>query len=148
MFWRPSFGERMGSGEYAAGNQPLPWLEERLTATEDGNVLWLAPLLRFIQRGVNDMYVHRIDPDFEFKFVGLDARTLEQQQAVAVQAVGTYKTLNEVRAMEDLPPVPNGEIIMNPTYVQLLMQQQTMAMQQQQMAMQAEADKAAAQDKE
>ena len=115
--------------------------EAKLRASKDRG---LAPLLRFIQRGVNDMYVHRIDPDFEFKFVGLDARTLEQQQAVAVQAVGTYKTLNEVRAMEDLPPVPNGEIIMNPTYVQLLMQQQTMAMQQQQMAMQAEADKAAA----
>jgi hypothetical protein len=108
--------------------------EAKLRASKDRG---LAPLLRFIQRAINEMYVYRIDPDFEFRFVGLDARTLEQQQAIATQAVSSYKTLNEVRAMEDLPPLENGDFPMNPTYVGVLQMQQQLALQQQQMAMAA-----------
>lgn len=108
--------------------------EAKLRASKDRG---LAPLMRFIQRAINEMYVYRIDPDFEFRFVGLDSRTLEQQQGIAVQAVNSYKTLNEVRAMEDLPPLPNGDVVLNPTYVGMLQAQQQMAMQQAMMEQQA-----------
>jgi hypothetical protein len=109
--------------------------EAKLRASKDRG---LAPLLRFIQRGINEMYVYRIDPDFEFRFVGLDARTMEQQQALAISGVNAYRTLNEVRAMEDLPPLPMGDTPLNPTYVQMMNMQQQMALQAQQMQAQAE----------
>lgn len=118
--------------------------EAKLRASKDRG---LAPLLRFIQRAINEMYVYRIDPDFEFRFVGLDARTIEQQQQVAIAGVQSYRTLNEVRAMEDLPPLEMGDIPLNPTYVQVLQTQQQMQMQAeaqaQQAQAQAQADKAA-----
>ena len=40
-------------------------------------------------------------------------------------------TLNEVREREQLPPVPHGDVVANPTYVGYLNQQNMMAMQQQ-----------------
>jgi hypothetical protein len=109
--------------------------EAKLRASKDRG---LAPLLRFIQRAINEMYVYRIDPDFEFRSVGLDARTIEQQQSVAIQGVQSYRTLNEVRAMEDLPPLPLGDTPLNPTYVGMVQAQQQMQMQMQMAAQQGQ----------
>lgn len=95
--------------------------EEKLRQSRDRG---LHPLLRFIQRALNEIYVYRIDPDFEFRFVGLNAKTVEQQQAIIQTAVSTYKTLNEVRAGEDLPPVNGGDIVLNPVYAQVLLAEQ------------------------
>lgn len=121
--------------------------EAKLRASKDRG---LAPLLRFIQRSINEMYVYRVDPDFEFRFVGLDARTMEQQQQIAITGVQSYRTLNEVRAMEDLPPLEMGDIPMNPVYVGLLQAQQQMQMQAQAAAQQeaAAAVQAEAMEKE
>lgn len=108
--------------------------EAKLRASKDRG---LAPLMRFIERSINEMYIYRIDADFEFKFVGLDARSIEQQQAIAVAGVQSYRTLNEVRAMEDLPPLELGDVPLNPIYVQMLQTQQQLQMQAEMQAQQS-----------
>lgn len=108
--------------------------EAKLRASKDRG---LAPLMRFIERAINEMYVYRIDPDFEFKFVGLDSRSIEQQQQIAIAGVQSYRTLNEVRAMEDLPPLELGDVPLNPTYIGLLQTQQQMQLQAEAQAQQA-----------
>lgn len=109
--------------------------ETKLRASRDRG---LAPLLRFIQRSINEMYVYRVAPEFEFRFVGLDVRSIEQQQNIAIQGVSSYRTLNEVRAMEDLPPLPLGDTPLNPVYVGIVQAQQQLEMQMQAQAQQAE----------
>jgi hypothetical protein len=88
----------------------------------------LQPLLRFIAHRLSSYLVHRIDEDFEFAFVGLDAASPEELADLNTKLVSSYKTVDEVRAEEDLPPLPDGEgeVILNPVW----MQNKTMAAQQ------------------
>ena len=80
----------------------------------------LRPLLRFLSHCINKHILWPINEDFEFKFVGLDARTPTEQADLATKQVKTYKTVDEIRAEEDLPPLPEkqGEIILDPTWMQ------------------------------
>lgn len=120
-------------------DSPNPMIESsneaKLRASRDRG---LYPLLRFIQRAINEAFIWRIDPDFEFRFVGLNAKSPEQQQAMFVQGVSSYKTLNEVRAEDDLPPLPFGDVPLNGAYISFAQTQQQIMMQQQMMAQQAE----------
>jgi len=78
----------------------------------------LQPLLRYLQSVVNEDILWEIDEDFEFAFVGLDARTESEAIELRMKELGSYKTLNEIRREADeLPPVENGDVVMNPTYV-------------------------------
>lgn len=83
----------------------------------------LRPLLDFISSYLNKNIFWEIDPHYEFAFVGLDAKTEEQAIELRLKEVQSYKTLNEVRAEDDLPPVPHGDVPMNPVYTGLLAQQ-------------------------
>lgn len=102
--------------------------EAKLRASRDRG---LAPLLRFIARSINEAIIWRIDPDFEFVFLGLNARSASEQVDAGVKEVQSYKTLNEVRAEDDLPPVPEGDVPLNPVYVQLLNMKQEAEQQEQ-----------------
>jgi len=93
----------------------------------------LRPLLRHVQDHYNRHILWRIDPNFEFEFVGIDAKTEEQAIELRLKELNAYKSLNEVREADQLPPVPHGEIIPNPTYVGYVNQQNMMEQQQQQM---------------
>lgn len=89
----------------------------------------LNPLLKFVADTINRHVVWAIDPGFEFSFVGLDAKTEEQNYELRSQQVQTTHTLNEARALEGLNPVPNGDVVLNPVYIGYL-EQQAMAAQQ------------------
>lgn len=80
----------------------------------------LRPLLRFLAQGLNEQIIWPINDDFELEFVGLDARTKEEAANLTKIVVGTYKTIDEVRAEEDLEPLPDGkgEVILDPTWLQ------------------------------
>lgn len=97
----------------------------------------LQPLMHFVEDTLNRHVVWKIDPRFELVFVGLDAKTEEQAQQLRMQQVQNTHTLNEVRAMDDLPPVQYGDNVMNATYIGYKMQREqmdAMAMQAQQQA--------------
>ncbi len=87
----------------------------------------LQPLLNFVEDSVNRHVIWKVDPRFEFAFVGLDAKTEEQAMQLRQQQAQTHLKLNEVRAMDDLPPVEDGDVVMNATYIGYKMQKQQMA---------------------
>ena len=84
----------------------------------------LQPLMHFVEDTINAHVVWKIDPRFELAFVGLDAKTEEQAQQLRMQQVQNTHTLNEVRAMDNLPPVQYGDNVMNATYIGYKMQRE------------------------
>ena len=105
--------------------------QSKLAASKDKG---LKPLLRHIQRWVNLYLIHPVDPDYTFEFVGLEAQTPAEQADLQTKQVKTYKTINEIRAEDDMEPLPpdEGDIILDPVWMQA---KQMKAMQDQQAAM-------------
>lgn len=80
----------------------------------------LRPMLRFISDMINRFIIWPMNESFEFEFVGLDARTPEQISDMNQKRVKTIMTVDELRAEDDLEPLPDGkgEVILDPTWVQ------------------------------
>jgi hypothetical protein len=92
----------------------------------------LQPLLDFVSDALNRHVLWKVDPNFELAFVGLDAKTEEQAIQLRMQQVQNTHTLNEVRAMDDLPPVSDGDVVLNAVYIGYRQVQAQLAQQQQQ----------------
>jgi phage portal protein BeeE len=92
----------------------------------------LRPLLNDIAELISIHIVEPINPDFIFEFMGLDAETKDSVAKRNQQRVQTYITVDELRAEEDRPPLPDGqgEIILNQVYIQNKQQSQAMAQQE------------------
>lgn len=97
----------------------------------------LRPLLKFIADCLNRNIIDRLDPSLYLDFVGLDDLSQKERQDLNAQQMTLYRTLNEGRAQEDLPPLPGGDVPANPIYLQNIQMQQQMMLQQQQMALMA-----------
>lgn len=92
----------------------------------------LRPLLRFIEDCINQEIVNKLNPGFCLQFVGLDAETKEQAINRGKIEAGYLKTIDELRVeagLEILGKERGGHLILDPTYIGWLGQQQ---MQQQQ----------------
>ncbi len=92
----------------------------------------LRPLLKSIQTWINKMIIGpKSQGQYEFIFAGIDTEDSKDEEERLVRAASTYMTVNEVRAIRDLEPLPDGkgDIILNT----FMMQQDQMRMQQQQM---------------
>lgn len=89
----------------------------------------LRPLLEHIASNINQYIIWPINEAFEFEFVGLDARTREEMAQLNATRVKTTKTINELRAEDDEPPLPDGmgDIILDPTFMQVWNQKQAQA---------------------
>ena len=99
----------------------------------------LQPLVRFLQTVVNEDILWEIDDRYEFEPLGLDAKTEEQAVELRMKELQSYKTLNDIRReADDLPPVPGGDVVLNPVYVGLLQAQQQVKMQKDAAAQQAQ----------
>jgi hypothetical protein len=90
----------------------------------------LKPLLTFLQQKINQGIVKKIDPNFEFVFVGLEPDTKQEELEMDIKLVSSIETLDEVRARRGLKPLPKDGLILNPAFLQ----SQQMKMQQEQMA--------------
>jgi len=127
------------------GVQQTPLFESsqewKLKASRDRG---LKPMLRFIAKLINENIVSKLDDHFMFDFLGLDELTEQEKHELRKEQVSTYMTLNEIRRAEDLPDVPDGDVILNPTYTTAQQQRRQMEMQQKQMAAAAGAGGAAA----
>lgn len=95
--------------------------QSKLSASKDKG---LKPLLRFIGRRISSHIVTQLDPDFEFEFVGLEAMEPNEQADLNMKLVKTTRTVDELRAMEDLAPLPNGmgDVILDPVFMQHMQQ--------------------------
>lgn len=100
----------------------------------EGRERGLIPLLNHFAHNLNLHVVNRIDEDFYLDFAGLTGLTRDQQTQQAQAQVRNYRTINEVRADDDLPPLPKeqGDIILDPIYMQNRQAAEQAQMQQQQ----------------
>lgn len=94
-----------------------PTNEDKIT---EGRQRGLNPILTHFGKLINLHLVHRIDPDFTFEFRGLEGETRDQRTQLASQQVTTTRTIDEIRAEDDLPAMPDGtgKIILNPAFLQ------------------------------
>jgi hypothetical protein len=84
----------------------------------------LRGLLTFYERLINRTIIDRVDPELEMVFVGLDGATEADRAKAEQQDVSFVKTVNEVRAARDLPPIKGGDVILNAYYLQGLQGEQ------------------------
>jgi hypothetical protein len=100
-----SFGD---VGVKSTLNQRGP-AEKVLLSKEKG----LRPLLRAIESWLNKFVIRELDPRFELVFSGMDIIPKDTQLDMDIKKVGAFMTVNEMRATMDLPPLPNGDVILN-----------------------------------
>lgn len=95
---------------------------ERLKYSKDKG---LKPLLKKLQFWLNKYIVSQLDPNYELRFVGIDGEmTAEQELEQDIKKLSSFDTLNDVRARRDLKPLENGDIPLNPMYLQAMMMAQ------------------------
>ena len=104
--------------------------EERLKSSKDKG---LQPLLDYIENLINRKILPKWNKEFaakyQFKFVGLDAESREQEVKRLEGETKVWKTLNEARIEMGRAPIEHGDVVLNATYTQYL-QQVAMAAQQ------------------
>ena len=98
----------------------------------------LRPLLRYYAYILSKEVIDKIDDHFYLDFVGLDELDQKDQIELLQQEATVFKTLNEVREAQGLEPLEDGDVILNPTYLQWKQMQQNQAMMEQQQQMAAE----------
>jgi hypothetical protein len=114
------------SGQSSSLNQSRPNAAEVQESKDKG----LVPLMDHIADNLNMHIIWELAPDFEFAFTGFDAQAEEKEQEGRIKAVTNYKMIDEVRALYEDDPLPNGmgQLILNPTYMQWAMQKEQAAM--------------------
>lgn len=120
------YGNAGQSSSLNEGNQ-----EAKLTESKDKG---LRPLLDHLADALNRHVIWEINDDFEFAWAGLDAKGEDAEREARIKEVGQYRMIDEVRADDDLPPLPNGmgQVINNPTWLQFYSQKQAEQQQAQQ----------------
>jgi len=80
----------------------------------------LRPLVEHITDHINQHLIWELCEDFEFGFVGLDAKAEQTEREARIKESAAFKTVDEVRAEMDLPPMPKGqgEMIRDAQWVQ------------------------------
>lgn len=89
----------------------------------------LKPLLRFIESILNKYVVSKFSQDYVFAFTGLDEKSEEEKAELDTKQVKTWRTINEIRKEHGEKPLENGDIILDPSYLNYI-QQKEMAAQQ------------------
>lgn len=88
----------------------------------------LKPLLKQIERWINKYIIWQIDPDYEFRFVGIDEEhTYEEELDNAIKRLENFQTPNEIREEYNLEPIEGGDTLVNAGFLQskqIEMQQQ------------------------
>jgi len=91
--------------------------QEKITESKERG---LRPLLRFLETCLNQNIVWPINENFEFKFKGLDSQTRDKTADLNTKLVKSVRTIDELRAEDDMPPLPDGkgECILDSTWIQ------------------------------
>ena len=92
-------------------------VDNKLKASKDRG---LRPLLSDIEEWINVHIVWPLDPYFEFAFLGMDAKSSDQAIEQGKKRAEYIMTVDELRAEDDLEPLPDGkgEVILNPVWLQ------------------------------
>lgn len=112
-----------GGGIFESSN------ESKLKNSKDKG---LRPLLRFIESLINKYIVSRFSEEFVFNFTGIAEKSEDEEADFDAKTVKVYRTVNEIRADHGKKLLPNGDIILDPAYLNYI-QQKEAAEQQAQM---------------
>ena len=109
---------------FMGGGMQQPMVETnnewRLKASKDRG---LRPLLKFYADAINRSILDKIDDKFYLDFIGLDELTERERIELRQSQVQYFRTVNEIRKDEDLDPLDDGDIILNPAYLQYVQMQ-------------------------
>jgi len=91
--------------------------ESRIKSSKDKG---LRPILRRLSDWMNHYLIWRLDEDFEIVFTGMDPRSSDQIADLQKKQVSYLKTVDEIRAEDDMAPMRDGkgEVILDPTWLQ------------------------------
>ena len=104
-----------GSGGSLSGDNAA----QKLKQSKDKGLI---PLLRFIEDYINKNIIDNIDSDFCLKFTGFDGESKKEQVERQQLESKFKKTVNEIRAEDNLPPLPGMDsFIAGPEYLQWYM---------------------------
>lgn len=114
------FGNTGQSSTLNAGSQ-----EEKFVESKDKGLM---PLVEHVTDVVNQHLIWELEEDFEFAFGGLTADPKEEREG-RISEGKAYRTVNEVRAQEDLAPLPGelGNVILESNWLQWASAQQQQA---------------------
>lgn len=102
-------------------NQSRPNESEVMESKDKG----LRPLMEHISDTLNQHIIWEINPDFEFQFVGLDAKAEDIERQAHVTEVTNFKTVNQILRERDEDEMgPEGDVILNPVWLQWAQAQQ------------------------
>jgi hypothetical protein len=124
-----NFPNRGGAGGGGGGGLGDGGIEDRLKSSKDKG---LRPLLRFLESVINRFVIRRFSDKYTFNFVGMDKESEKDKIALLDKEVRTHKTINELRAKKDLDPIEGGDIVLDPTYTNYILQKQQNDMMMQQ----------------
>lgn len=93
--------------------------EQKLKMSRDKG---LRPLLDYIEAIINKhilpFWNKELASKYEFKFVGLQAETKTQEIERLEKEGQVYKTANEIRIEMGLPPIEDGDVLLNANFTQ------------------------------
>lgn len=78
----------------------------------------LRPLMDHMQDVLNQELIWPINPDFEFSYVGFDAKAESQEREARISEGKSFRTVNEIRDLYQLDPLDDGDIILDTVYQQ------------------------------
>lgn len=100
--------------------------EQKLKHSKDKG---LKPLLRFIESIINKWVVSKFSQDYVFVFTGLDEQSEDEKAELDTKHVKTWKTVNEIRKDHGEEPIDDGDVILDPSWLNYHTQQQMAAQQ-------------------
>jgi len=91
--------------------------EQKMKASKDRG---LRPLLTYFAKWINTHLIWRLDPNYRLVFKGLDAKGEDEKVDLSKKKSSYLMTVDELRAEEDLEPLPDelGNVILDPTWLQ------------------------------
>jgi hypothetical protein len=92
-------------------------VEQKLKQSKDRG---LRPLLTEISGWINTSLIWRLDPRYRLVFAGMEGKNADQAADLGKKQVSYLKTVDEMRAEDDLDPLPDGkgEVILDPSWLQ------------------------------
>lgn len=104
-----------GGGIFESSN------ESKLKNSKDKG---LRPLLRFLESLINKYIVSRFSEEFVFNFTGITEKSEDEEADFDSKTVKVYRTVNEIRADHGKEPLPNGDVILDPSYLSYIQQKE------------------------
>jgi hypothetical protein len=82
----------------------------------------LRPWLKHVEHSLNRSLIWKLGDErkYSLRFVGLDALGIKESNAISQSRAQYLQTVDELRALEDLPPLPDdqGKVILNGPWMQ------------------------------